>query len=112
MASAFDVQFTSGESPEEAQARAATQLTEPARKVGLRLTKRAPGELVYRPRVQFPFLVMLYHVLAGEQMTVHFEPDPGGGARVSISGRVARSKLPLASDPEHWTDALGDVAGR
>lgn len=111
MASAFNVEFTMREAPAEAQSRAANELTEPARLIGLRLVRRGTDELIYRPRVQFPFLLMLYHSLSGERMTVSFEPDAGGGSRVSISGAVAKAKLPLASDSEHWTDVLGGTAG-
>ena len=111
MASKFNVEFTMRESPDQAQARAADALDEPARTVGLRLARRGAGRLDYRPRYQFPFLLMLYHTLSGERMTVTFEPDQGGGTRVSITGSVAGSKLPVASDSETWTDALGSTAG-
>ena len=80
----------------EAQARAATALVQPARAVGLRLTKRGGGELVYTPRVQFPFLLMLYHKLSGEKMTVTFAPGSDGGTHVMISGKVAGSNHLLA----------------
>jgi hypothetical protein len=59
MASTFNIELSMREAPAEAQARAATVLSEPARAVGLRLTKRGAGELHYKPHVQFPFLVML-----------------------------------------------------
>ena len=107
MPSAFNVELSMREAPAEAQARAATALVEPARAVGLRLTKRGGGELGYRPRVQWPFLVMLYHRLSGEQMTVKFESGTEGGTRVMISGKVAGSNRMLAEDPEHWSEALG-----
>ena len=107
MASPFTVELSMPEPPAEAQARAADTLTDPARAVGLRLTRRAAGELQYKPRVQFPFLIMLWHNLSGEKMTVKFAPGESGGTRVSISGAVARDRHPLASDPEHWTEALG-----
>ena len=107
MASPFTVELSMPEPPAEAQARAASDLTEPARIVGLRLTKRAPGELQYKPRVQWPFLVMLWRNLTGEKMTVKFEPGESGGTRVTISGAVARGKHPLAADAEHWSEALG-----
>ena len=110
MAREFDVELVLREPPSEAQASAATALTEPARTVGLRLRKREGGELVYRPRVQFPFVLMLAHYLNGERMVVSFAPGDGGGTRVSIAGRVARSRHPLASDPEPWVDALGPGA--
>lgn len=112
MASAFNVEFTMREAPAEAQARAANELTEPARLIGLRLTKRGAGELGYRPKVTFPFLIMLWHNLNGERMTARFEAGSDGGTHVTISGAVAKAKLPLASDPEHWTDALGSAAVR
>jgi hypothetical protein len=51
MAIPFDVQLSMSEAPSEAQARAADALVDPARAVGLRLTKRGAGELGYRPRV-------------------------------------------------------------
>ena len=107
MASPFTLELSMPEAPSEVQARAANALTEPARAIGLRLTKRLPGELEYRPRVQFPFLIMLWHNLNGEKMTVRFEQGESGGTRVSISGAVARGKRPLAADPEHWTESLG-----
>ena len=106
MPSAFNVELSMREAPGEAQARAATALVDPARAVGLRLTKRGAGELGYTPRVQFPFLVMLYHKLNGERMTVKFEPGGEGGTRVTISGKVAGSNHMLAEDPEHWSEAL------
>ena len=107
MASPFTVELSTPEPPAEAQARAASDLTEPARIVGLRLTKRAPGELQYKPRVQWPFLVMLWRNITGEKMTVKFEPGESGGTRVTISGAVASGKHPLAADAEHWSEALG-----
>ncbi len=107
MAVPFDVQLSMPEAPSEAQARAANALTDPARRVGLRLVKRGADELTYRPRVQFPFLLMLWHNLNGERMTVKFERGEQGGTRVNISGAVARARQPLAADPEHWSEALG-----
>ena len=107
MPNAFNVELSMREAPAEAQARAATALVEPARAVGLRLTKRGAGELGYTPRAQFPFLVMLYHKLSGEQMTIKFEPGAEGGTRVIISGKVAGGNHMLAEDPEHWSEALG-----
>ena|SRR2546425_13145674 len=106
MANKFNVELSMREAPAEAQARAATALTDPARAVGLRLTKRGAGELVYRPRVQFPFLIMLWHNLNREQMTVRFEPGATGGTRVTISGVARRNHL-LATDSEHWSEAVG-----
>ena len=110
MASPFNVEFSMNEAPAEAQARAAEALTEPARAVGLRLTNRGSGELHYRPRVQFPFLLMLWHNLQGEKMTVRFKPGESSGTRVTIDGAVARGNHPLAADPEHWTESLGGSA--
>ena len=107
MASPFTVELTMREAPGEAQARAESSLEEPARLVGLRLTKRGADELHYKPRVQFPFLIMLWHNLNGERMTVKFEPGDSGGTRVTLNGAVARAKHPLAVDPEHWTESLG-----
>ena len=107
MPSAFNVELSVREAPTEAQARAAIALVDPARAVGLRLTKRAAGELLYTPRVQWPFVAMLYHKLSGEQMTVKFEPGADGGTRVMISGKVSGSNYMLAEDPEHWSEALG-----
>jgi hypothetical protein len=40
-------------------------------------------------------------------MTVRFEPGEAGGSRVAISGAVARGNHPVASDAEHWSEALG-----
>jgi hypothetical protein len=112
MATAFNVQLSMREAPAEAHARAATALVEPARAIGLRLTKRGSGELGYRPRVQFPFLLMLWHNLNGEHMTVKFEPADGSGTRVTIDGAVARGNHPLAADPEHWSEVLGATPTR
>lgn len=110
MASPFTIELMMPEPPSEAQARAARNLTEPALAVGLRLTGRKAGELEYRPRVQFPFLIMLWHNLNGEKMTVRFHQGGRGGTRVSINGAVARGKHPLATDPEHWSESLGGSA--
>jgi hypothetical protein len=107
MASPFSVELSMSEPPAEAQSQAANDLTDAARTVGLRLTKRGAGELGYRPRVQFPFLIMLWHNLNREQMTVTFDPDPNGGTRVTITGAVTRANHALAADPEHWSEALG-----
>jgi hypothetical protein len=107
MASAFSVELSMSEPPTEAQARAANDLTDAARAVGLRLTKRAAGKLGYRPRVQFPFLIMLWHNVNRERMTVTFEPGETGGTRVTITGAVARGNHALAADSEHWSEALG-----
>jgi hypothetical protein len=106
MASQFDVELTTREPPGEAQANAAAALAQPAQLVGLRLTKQAAGELQYRPRVRFPFLLMGWSYLNGERMTVRFTPGEGGGTRIALSGTVSRSKHPLAADPDHWTEAL------
>ncbi|MDE3070038.1 MAG: hypothetical protein KGJ43_04855, partial [Acidobacteriota bacterium] len=89
MARQFTVELTTSAPPAEAQAQAAGAFAEPALAVGLRLTGRGAGELRYRPRVQFPFLLMLWHTLNGERMTVGFAPTESGGSRVSISGAVA-----------------------
>ena len=97
-------------SPAEAQARAADALAEPARAVGLRLTKRGAGELKYGPSVRFPFLITLWRNLTGEKMTVKFESADGDGTCVTITGAVARGKHPLATDTEHWTASLGSSA--
>jgi len=110
MPSAFNLELSMREAPSEAQARAATALVEPARAVGLRLTKRGAGELGYTPRVQFPFLIMLYHKLSGEHMAVKFESRAEGGTRVILSGKVAGGNQMLAEDPEHWSEALGASA--
>jgi len=107
MATAFNVELSMRESPTEAQARAAAALKQPAHSVGLRLTKQRAGELSYQPRVQFPFVLMLWHSLNREQMTVAFAPAPDGGSTVKISGAVTRHNHTLAADPEHWAEALG-----
>ncbi len=106
MASPFQVELSMREAPSEAQARAASALVDPARAVGLRLTKRGAGELGYKPRVQFPFLLMLWHNLNREHMTVKFDPGTDDGTQVTINGAVARGRHPLAADPEHWSEAL------
>jgi hypothetical protein len=107
MATPFNVALAMREPPAEAEARAAGALADPARAVGLRLTKRAANELRYGPRVQFPFLVMLWHNLNGELMTVTFALSEDGGTRVTIAGAVARRHQPFAADPDHWSEALG-----
>jgi hypothetical protein len=107
MAKNFNVEVSMREAPAEAQARAADALTDAARAVGLRLAKRGAGELGYRPRVQFPFMIMLWHNLNRERMTVTFSEAANGGTLASISGAVAGGNHALASDPEHWSEALG-----
>jgi hypothetical protein len=106
MARPFTIELAVPEPPTEAEARAAIALAEPARAIGLRLTKRDAGALHYTPRVQFPFLIMLWHNLNGERMTVNFTNDGNGGTRISISGRTTRGSQPLAADPDHWAEPL------
>ena len=110
MAASFDAHLSMREAPQEAQSLAVNALADPARAVGLRLTKRGAGELTYGPRVQFPFLLMLWHYLSGERMSVRFEPGEDGGTQVTINGAVARNRLALASDPDAWAEALGATA--
>ncbi|HEY2653539.1 MAG TPA: hypothetical protein VGI50_16570 [Solirubrobacteraceae bacterium] len=110
MASPFEVELSVHQSPDEAQSQAAVALGDAALRVGLRLTGQRPGELQYTPKLQFPFVRMLYHKLQGEKMTVTFSRGSDGGTRVTIRGGVARNVLPLASDPEHWSEALGATA--
>jgi hypothetical protein len=112
MAANFNHELSMREPPAEAQARAADALAEPARAVGLRLTKRSADELGYRPRVQFPFVIMLWHNLNGERMSVKFDAASAGGTRVSIGGAVARGSHALAADPEHWSEPLGATPAR
>jgi hypothetical protein len=107
MAKSFNVEVAMREEPAQAQALAQDRLRDAARRVGLRLTGQTAGELRYRPRVQFPFLLMLWHTLNGERMTVKFTSAPDGGTRVQIDGAVAGASHGLASDPEHWSEALG-----
>lgn len=107
MASPFSVEVSISRPPSEAQAQAVIALAEPALAIGLRLTKRDAGALHYRPRVQFPFLIMLWHNLNRERMTVRFEPTAPGQTRVTITGAVARARHQLAADPEHWAEPLG-----
>lgn len=107
MAKTFRVELSMREAPGEAQARAEAALNAPARAVALRLTQRGAGELAYRPRIGFPFLVNLWHHLNREQMTVTFEPDTNGGTHVTISGAVAGGNHAAAADPDHWSEALG-----
>lgn len=111
MAKTFNLELSMPEAPDEAQARAATALKDPAQAVGLGLTKRSAGELDYRARIKWPLLVALYHRLSGEQMTVKFAPGAEGGTRVTIDGKVAGSSHTLASDPEHWSEALDASTG-
>lgn len=110
MATPFNIELSMIEPPAEAQARAADAFNEPASAVGLRLTERGAGELRYRPLVQWPFLIVLWHNLNGEKMTIKFEPIHSGGTQVTINGAVARVKHPLAADPGHWTNALDGSA--
>jgi hypothetical protein len=111
MAQHFELELSMREDPAEAQARAASALEDPAKAVGLRLTKRGAAELGYKTSVKFPFLLRLYHNLNGERMTVTFQAGPDGGTRVTLTGAVARANHALASDPEHWSDALGGTPG-
>ena len=52
MASKFSVEVSMRDAPAEAQSRAASALSQPARALGLRLRSRGAGELSYGPRVQ------------------------------------------------------------
>jgi hypothetical protein len=106
MGSKFEVEMTVREEPQEAQSRAAGALEDAAGAVGLRLAGRAPGQLRYRPPIQWPLLVALYHRLNGEQMAVSFRPADGGGTAITLQGSVARGRHALAADPEHWAGPL------
>jgi hypothetical protein len=107
MAKTFTVELSMSEDPAEAQARAASALDKPARALGLRLKQRRERELSYGPPVTFPFLVNLWRHLDRQRMTVSFDPGPSGGTRVRISGAVAGGKRGLATNTEHWSEALG-----
>jgi len=100
MVNTFKVELSMREAPGEAQARAADALTDPARRIGLHLSKTAEGELDYKPRIKWPLAVSLWHRLNGEQMTVKFEPGAEGGTHVTISGAVPKDKHAMAADPE------------
>jgi hypothetical protein len=106
MASTFNVELSMREAPSETQERAATALTEPARAIGLHLSKLEGRELDYKPRMTWPLAVSLWHRLNGEQMTVKFEPGAEGGTHVTISGAVPKGKHAMAADPEHWSESL------
>jgi hypothetical protein len=106
MGSEFEVEMTVREEPQEAQSRAAGVLEDAAGAVGLRLTGRTPGQLRYRPPIQWPLLLALYHRLKGEQMAVSFRPADGGGTAITVQGSVARGRHALAADPEHWAGPL------
>jgi hypothetical protein len=106
MGSKFEVEMTVRESPQEAQSRAAGVLKQAAGAVGLRLAARVPGQLRYRPPIQWPLLLALYHRFSGEQMVVSFRPADGGGTAIVLQGSVARGRLALAADPEHWAAPL------
>lgn len=110
MASPFEVELSMRQPPSEAQSEAVIKLTDPAVRLGLRLTNQAANELQYKPRVQWPFLLMLWRNIQGEKMTVTFSPGSDGGSQVAIRGAVASARHPLASDPEFWTEALGGTS--
>ncbi len=97
MANAFNVELSMREAPAEAQARAATALTEPARAIGLRLTKRGAGELGYRPRVQFPFLIMLWHKpqRRADDGQIRAGGEAGPASRSAARSRAASTRSPL-----------------
>jgi len=107
MAKTFSVELSMREAPEQAQARAATALKDPARRLGLRLKSRGAAGLEYRPGVGFPFLLNLWRHLDRQHMTVKFDPGATGGARVTISGAVAGSKHAAAASSGYWTEGLG-----
>jgi hypothetical protein len=107
MASRFEVELSMQQSPSEAQSHAAVALADPANAVGLKLSNQSAGELKYKPPVGFPFTLALWHRLQGEQMTVTFSPGTDGGTEVAIRGAVSGNRQALASDPEHWSEALG-----
>jgi hypothetical protein len=108
MGKQFSVALTVRGNPEEAQSRATSALNDAARAVGLRLTSRSPGQLKYRPPIQWPLLVALYHRLSGEEMLVSFRPADGGGTLITLRGSVARRHAVLAADPAHWSGQLDE----
>jgi hypothetical protein len=107
MASKFKVELSMQEPPGEAQERAASALTEPARRIGLELANRGERELEYKPRIKWPLLVSLWHRLNGEHVTIKFEPEAEAGTHITIVGAVPKGKHPMAADPENWSEALG-----
>ena len=81
-----------------------------ARELGFRLAERRSTSLVYKPRLHFPFLVMLVPWLVrrarGEHLTIEFAPGEQV-TQVTITGRAS----PRAADREQWSEALARTIG-
>ncbi len=95
MAKTLRVELSMREAPGEAQAQAEAALKAPARAVALRQTQRGAGELAYRPRIDFPFLVNLWHHLNREQMTV--TSAEGSQCRPAVGPWITHSRAPIGN---------------
>ncbi len=121
MAQTFSYEFSTSGTPQEAQARLQSVLTERLRRPGgggsatnlhreMRLSKQTATSLSYKPTLRVPMpistIVWLGRLLQGEKVNVTFGPDGSEGeTRVAVSGKVGHGGEAVA-DREFWAEAL------
>ena len=121
MAQTFSYEFSTMGTPDEAQARLQTVLTDRLRRPSggggarnlhreMRLSNHTATSLTYKPKLVAPLpistIVWLGRVLSAEQISVTFAPDDGdSGTRITVAGKVGRGGEAIA-DREFWSEAL------
>jgi hypothetical protein len=100
--------------PESVQAAAARGLQQHARDLGFGLAERRPGSLIYKPRLQFPFLLTVWPWLLrkarGEKLNLQFARGQQG-TRVTITRQMSAKRAGHAADREQWSEALAGAVG-
>lgn len=121
MTQTFSYEFSTSGTPEVAQARLQTALTQRLRRPSggagvrnhhsaMRLSKQTPTSLTYKPKLVVPLLVgtsvWVGRVLHAEQINVTFAPNGAEGeTRITVSGKVGRAEEAIVGR-EFWTEAL------
>ncbi len=120
MAQTLSYEFSTKGTPEEAQARLQSVLTDRLRRPSggggahnlhreMRLSSHNATSLTYKPKLVAPLpistLVWLGRVLRAEKINVTFAPNGDAGTRITVAGKVGRGGEAVA-DREFWTEAL------
>jgi hypothetical protein len=121
MAKTFSYELSTTGSPEEAEARLQSAITERLRhptggssasnlQHQLRLKERTATSLSYKPKLAAPlpvsFSIWVSRVLRGESVEVQFASDGADGqTRITVSGQVGSGTQAIA-DREFWTGIL------
>jgi hypothetical protein len=121
MAHTFSYEFSTSGTPEEAQTRLQSALTERLRRPSgggaasnlhreMRLSKQTATSLSYKPKLVAPLpistMVWVGRLLSRERVDVTFTPHGSDGeTRVAVSGKVRHGGEAVA-DREFWAEAL------